>query len=197
MSAILRGKVSFLLIFLLLSPKNVFAQCANSILPSCNVYESCFERYCPCKDKTDEYFLSFGKKYCEAFLSNTSLSEDGKKWREATLTCLQEKVVEVLPIDDPKSCDCSKMKAFAMGTHVACYTLPGKSICDLPISDIGSISNTIIFNKTFIDILKEGPEATKQVRAVFEKCSTSAKEDDRRKRWAFLLRMLNGKLRSN
>ncbi len=171
-----------------------YGQCVNSATASCNVYQACFDKYCPCKDKNDDYFMSFGKKYCEAFLANTTLSEAGKAWRDTTLVCLQEKAVEVLPIDNPMSCDCAKMKSFAMSTHVDCYTQSKASLCDLPLTDVTSVTNTIIFNKAFINVLKDSPEAIQQVRGVFQKCSTTAKEENRRKRWAFLLKVLNGKL---
>src|SRR5436309_1041028 len=73
------------------------AQCSNSIKPSCGVYATCFAKYCPCNG-SDEYFLTYGKKYCEKFLGLATFSAEGVKWRDKTLVCLQEAIVPRLDI---------------------------------------------------------------------------------------------------
>ena len=106
------------------------AQCRNTTTPSCDVYASCFAKYCPCSGQS-EYFLSYGKKYCERFLASNKLSEAGKKWRNATLRCLQEKIIPRLDISEHPTCNCSAMRQYALDTHVSCYTEPEASICKL------------------------------------------------------------------
>lgn len=124
-------------------PKIGAAQCVNSAVPSCGVYESCFAKFCPCSGSSDEYFLTYGQKYCERFLAKDNLSAAGKKWRDATLTCLQETIVPRLDISTSPQCDCAAMRKFAFDSHVACYTQPGASICDLPVSEMVSIGMTV------------------------------------------------------
>src|ERR1700722_13591804 len=98
-------------ISLALSLSPALGQCVNSGKLSCNVYASCFERYCPCEGTKDGYFLRYGKKYCDRFIGSDGWSEKGNKWRDATLLCLQEKIVPKLNISETPSCDCKAMKA--------------------------------------------------------------------------------------
>ena len=99
----------------------VNAQCANSVSPSCDVYEKCFAKYCPCDGEKTEYFRAYGLKYCKAFLANSSLSVQGKAWRDSTLACLQESIVPKLDISASPTCNCGEMQKFAFNTHVAAY----------------------------------------------------------------------------
>lgn len=171
-------------------------QCWNTINPSCDVYETCFNRYCRCEGSGFEYSLSFGKTYCNAFLGESELTPEGKKWRDSTLRCLQEVLVPLIPIEANPSCNCEELKKFAYGSHVACYTQEGASVCDLPSSDITKIAKTIIFNKNIINTLKDYKEGYQQVKGVFSKCSTTAKEVKTRKKWKFYLKLLTGKVGS-
>lgn len=112
------------------------AQCLNSQQPSCGVYANCFAKLCNCAGSPAEYFLRYGKKYCEVFLDLKTLSPQGKAWRDSTLRCLQEKIVPALPADgQAHTCDCKKTETFAFDSHVACYTQPSASICALPKED--------------------------------------------------------------
>ena len=116
------------------SPLN--ARCLNTETPSCSVYESCFADLCPCFDSEYEYFTSYGKKYCEAFLDLSTLSSAGKLWRDATLRCLQEKIVPILPINKASdNCECESIQTKSFDFHVSCYTQSHASICDLPVGD--------------------------------------------------------------
>ena len=120
------------------------AQCANSATPSCGVYESCFAKLCNCKNTPGEYFISYGKRYCETFLNLPGLSDRGTIWRNSTLRCLQETIVPILPVDGKaETCDCPSIQIAAFDAHVACYTAPGKSICNLPGSDWVLVLNAV------------------------------------------------------
>ncbi|MGY4629836.1 hypothetical protein [Bradyrhizobium sp. USDA 4486] len=139
------------------------AQCANNVNLSCNVYATCFAKYCPCKEQ-NEYFLAYGKKYCEKFLGLSNFSQTGVKWRDKTLLCLQEAIVPKLDISENPSCDCKAMRAFAFETHVKCY-LSDPSICTLPATDMLKILNTVGLGSTITD-----PDSRTQFKAVLSKC---------------------------
>jgi hypothetical protein len=166
----------------------VRAQCANAVTPSCGVYDSCFAKYCPCDGKPTEYFRTYGLKYCKAFLANSSLSMQGKAWRDSTLVCLQESIVPKLDISANPSCNCGEMRPFAFATHVACYTKPGASICDLPSSDVAAIAKTVDI-KDLVD-----DTGWRQMRDIAVQCEASAPDDGRRTAWKTMAKVL--KLRS-
>lgn len=116
------------------------AQCVNSAQPSCGVYENCFAKLCNCAGSPTEYFIRYGKKYCEVFINLPGLSKQGKSWRDSTLHCLQEKIVPKLPPDSAaNTCDCKRTETLAFDTHVACYTQASPSICSLPPEDWAAI----------------------------------------------------------
>ena len=120
----------------ILIPIEASAECVNTSTPSCGVYETCFANRCSCSDSKNEYFISYGKKYCEVFLNLPTLSSAGMKWRDSTLRCLQETIVPRLPPDGQAStCNCKSMQTIAYDSHVMCYTKPGASICNLPAAD--------------------------------------------------------------
>lgn len=152
------------------------AQCVNTTTPSCQVYEICFAKYCPCQGD-DDYFLRYGKKYCEAFLGAANFSDAGKKWRDRTLTCLQEKIVPKLDISDNPSCNCGEMRSFAFDTHVSCYTQTGASICDLGADDVLEITRIIEIGDALT------ADGLKQSKKVAEICSTKAPDAVRRGLW--------------
>lgn len=79
------------------------AQCVNSIETSCSVYSTCFEKHCNCAGSEDEYLISFGMNYCNAFLSEHEFSSTGKLWRDSALRCLQESLVPIIPLDESKT----------------------------------------------------------------------------------------------
>lgn len=124
-----------LCVFLLYIPLSS-AQCINTATPSCGVYNSCFADRCHCDNSEFEYFKSYGKKYCEVFLDIPNFSAKGKAWRNATLKCLQEKIVPELPSDgQADTCNCKSMQLHAYDSHVECYTQPNNSICALEPND--------------------------------------------------------------
>lgn len=117
-------------------PLPSLSQCVNTMTPTCGVYTSCFADRCACDGSPFEYFKSYGAKYCTAFLELPGLSAKGAAWRNATLKCLQEKIVPLLPKDgQSESCNCQQMQLSAFDSHVACYTQPSASICELDVSD--------------------------------------------------------------
>ncbi|PDQ20101.1 hypothetical protein CN311_16025 [Mesorhizobium sanjuanii] len=143
---------------------------------SCGVYEACFAKYCSCSGE-NEYFLSYGKPYCEKFLAtDDGWSDAGKKWRDATLLCLQEKIVPQLDISEDPQCDCKKMKEFAFQTHVDCYTQAQASVCDLEWTDYKKIYDTIsVWNDLATD-----QYGRRQFKKVFAICA--AKKYDKEKK---------------
>ncbi len=182
-------------IFLLFACVPVMANCVNSITPSCDVYDSCFNKYCNCTGSDEEYLMSFGKQYCDAFLNEHSFTSNGNQWRDNTLRCLQEAIVPSIPFTDTKSCNCQEVKKIAYTSHVSCYTQPNSSVCDLPSADIKLIATTIIFNSKFISAMKDYSLGIEQVRDTFTKCSSTAKEEGNRKQWTFYSKLLHGKLK--
>jgi hypothetical protein len=139
------------------------AQCVNPITPNCDFYERCLERYCHCGWTSSSYALTYGQKYCKRFIATTSLSPSGKKWRDATLLCLQEKLVPIVPIDNPASCDCAKVRDTAYRIHAACYSQPQASICDLSVSDLATIDRVVDDSDKFD---KDGLKALRGVLSV-------------------------------
>lgn len=143
------------------------AQCSNSATPSCSVYDSCFAKFCSCSGP-NEYFVTYGKKYCERFLNDSHFSAAGKAWRDKTLVCLQEKIIPRLDISVNPSCDCGAMRTFAFQSHVSCYKQAGNSICDLPIGDVNEIRKVVDVSDAF------SSEGWRQMRQVADKRSRKA-----------------------
>ncbi|MNF66498.1 hypothetical protein D3C84_482910 [compost metagenome] len=165
------------LLFMCSIAMSAWAGCENQATPSCAVYQSCFAKYCSCKDSEDEYFNRYGAKYCKVFLENISFSDSGKAWRDSTLRCLQESIVPRLDLNNPSACDCKAMKDFAYKSHVSCYTSADHSICDLPLSDVYNIYRAVNIK----DALSS--EGWKQMHTVSAICSKTSSEDGRRSLW--------------
>lgn len=107
--------------------------------PGCGIYAQ-VERACPCGAKG--YALGYGRKYCRRFAALDGLSAKGRRWRDATIACLQETLREALP-DEPAGCDCAKLKRAAYASHFSCYVLAPVSFCDLPADDLALIHRSI------------------------------------------------------
>uniref|UniRef100_Q07JF2 Uncharacterized protein n=1 Tax=Rhodopseudomonas palustris (strain BisA53) TaxID=316055 RepID=Q07JF2_RHOP5 len=152
-------------LFAVLNASSAIAQCSNSIQPSCGVYATCFAKYCPCA-AGDEYFVTYGKKYCEKFLGIGTFSESGQKWRNKTLLCLQEAIVPKLDISNKPTCDCKSMRQYAFDSHVKCY-LADPSICSLSTGDMLKILNAVGLGSTITD-----KDSRKQFKLVLSKCLT-------------------------
>jgi hypothetical protein len=158
------------ILFLALST-NIWAQCQSNKQLSCSVYNTCFDKYCPCENTSDGYFLRYGKKYCDRFLASNGWSEKGQKWRDQTLLCLQESIVPKLSIVEHPTCDCKAMKQFAYQTHVKCYTQPSASVCSLELADYKKIYNIIDVK----DDLFGDPFGRQQMREVLSICKSDQK----------------------
>lgn len=162
------------------------AQCINTMKPSCGVYQTCFAQACNCSTSPDEYFVAFGASYCKAFLEQSEFSENGVKWRDSTLRCLQEAIVPALPSVVGGACNCNAAKQYALSTHVACYTQPSASVCDLPIADISKVAATILADGPFKQLLKDKQGALAQALATVEVCVSTAKDPASRTSWQAL-----------
>jgi hypothetical protein len=156
---------------LALSAIGAVAQCQSNAQLSCQVYNSCFDKYCPCENTPYGYFIRYGKKYCNRFLASSGWSEKGNNWRNRTLLCLQERIVPNLPITEHPACDCRSMKDFAFKTHVECYTQPGASVCNLDLADYKKIYDIIDVR----DDLFSDPYGRKQMRDVLAICKDDPK----------------------
>jgi hypothetical protein len=108
---------------------------------SCGLYNQLNFR-CNCTGQ-DNYLLSYGLKYCKRFLGATRWSPAGAEWRNQTLACLQNEMVQHLATTSSHACDCKKIKEFASETHILCYTQQVASVCRLPPSDLREIYRII------------------------------------------------------
>lgn len=129
---------------------------------SCDVYSQ-FERRCHCAD-AGNYFLAYGRKYCERALAEAGWSQAGTLWRNRTLLCLQRALYEAIPKHRAQRCDCQQIKRFAFETHVRCYTQQPTSVCRLPLSDWLTAYRVIDAN----DLLSE--DGTRQILAITQTC---------------------------
>lgn len=154
----------------LMQSKYAWAQCTVQDMPSCNVYNTCFDRYCRCTG-ADNYFISYGQKYCNRFLNETGWSPAGKQWRDKTLLCLQKSIAAKLSLLSPATCSCREMKEFAFQTHINCYTQNAASVCNLPIADWRRIVS-IIDTADFIDSY-----GASQVMATLEICLSNYSDE--------------------
>lgn len=87
----------------------------------------------------DGYLVGYGSRYAERFYRYTRpwMSSAGKKWIDATLVCLQEKLRE--RIDAQTSCE--DVRTIAFDSHPECYVDSG--FCQLPLSDWFAVAATI------------------------------------------------------
>ena len=145
--------------------------CVNPTLPDCEFYTKCVEATCKCGfSSSSGYALSYGKKYCELFKGETNFSAQGKKWRDSTLRCLQEKLVSELPTS-PDRCDCADLQQKAFRSHVECYTRSEASICDLPISD------AVVLNRLIDNSNKFDTEGIRAISGVGKVCLLQSAKD--------------------
>jgi hypothetical protein len=141
---------------------NVNGQPANVPQLSCDMYDRLNQR-CNCKGH-DNYLLSYGRRYCYRFLTATDWSQLGNEWRNQTLACLQNALIENLAKTTARVCDCKRLKDFAFQTHVRCYTQQAASVCRLPISDLVTIYRII----DSVDLLD--PYGLRQILGVIRIC---------------------------
>lgn len=87
----------------------------------------------------DGYLAGYGTRYAERFYRHTRpwMSPAGKRWIDATLVCLQERLRE--RIDASTSCD--DVRTIAFDSHPECYVESG--FCGLPLTDWFAVAATI------------------------------------------------------
>ncbi|ETV98092.1 hypothetical protein H310_08837, partial [Aphanomyces invadans] len=117
-------------------------QCQRPVPKSCAFYSQCIEVAHPCGPRG--YAIDFGEKYCVKFNEKKDwFSEDGRRWLDGTMTCLQQKLVPMLR---SPNVTCEAIRTFAFNSHPACYTNDNDnnfSVCDLPIGDWMSLVRVI------------------------------------------------------
>jgi hypothetical protein len=118
----------------------VLLLCGSAEGANCDFYNR-LNRYCGCKET--DYFLGYGRRYCDRFQNATGWTPAGAKWRDRTLVCLQESLTQQIKRDLNGVCNCEKAKAIAWQTHVRCYTQSSASVCQLPIADVAKIYSII------------------------------------------------------
>ena len=137
--------------------------------PSCTAYRDRFPQRCRCDGDRDEYFGTYGLKYCNRFMANTAFSDAAARWRDRTLVCLQDRIAAKLDALPGPGCDCAAMRTFAFESHVDCYTQAQHSICRLQPGDVAEIVGTI----DMADLLRTR-EGLAQALAVASKCASQA-----------------------
>ena len=105
---------------------------------ACELYRQ-LERRCDCP--ANNYFGSYGRKYCERFMLSAGWSPAGLRWRDRTAACLTAELTRFLP--RARGCGCADVKAFAFESHARCYTAQPASACKLPLSDIARIYSLV------------------------------------------------------
>lgn len=87
----------------------------------------------------DGYLIGYGTRYAERFYRNTRpwMSPAGKRWLDATLVCLQDRLRE--RIDSSTTCD--DVRTIAFDSHPECYVESG--FCGLPLTDWFAVAATI------------------------------------------------------
>jgi hypothetical protein len=93
------------------------------------------------------YYLGYAHKYCDRFQTETRplMTAAGQDWLDCTLVCLQEHVMNNIPVE--ASCDATMESAIA--AHNGCYLQCG--LCSLPPGDLDLVQNTIDGNDIVLD----------------------------------------------
>jgi len=131
---------------------------------NCALYDR-LDRQCGCKG-TDEYFVSYGRRYCQRFLRSSGWTSAGTRWRDQTLVCLQQSLSRAMHQDAAHVCSCQNTRDIAWQSHVRCYTQASASVCRLPLSDLLKIYSII----DAADLLN--PFGFSQVLAIANTCLT-------------------------
>jgi hypothetical protein len=106
----------------------------------CQFYLRCIEDQVQCG--IHGYPQGYGFRYCEKFSAESHFSPRGEVWVEKTRQCLQESLLPYVTVT-PDEHTCRQLMDDAFNSHPQCYTLPGSSICQLPIGDVRLICQTI------------------------------------------------------
>jgi hypothetical protein len=110
---------------------------------SCSFYIDCIEENFHCGNSG--YPVDYGNRYCEIFKDlDTELTEKGRQWRDSTMLCLQETLLEQIITSSRPRIGCQQIESWGFGSHAPCYTQEGRSICFLdPIRDLPTIISAI------------------------------------------------------
>eukprot|EP00698_Gefionella_okellyi_P019106 TRINITY_DN5809_c0_g1_i1.p1 TRINITY_DN5809_c0_g1~~TRINITY_DN5809_c0_g1_i1.p1 ORF type:complete len:176 (+),score=13.24 TRINITY_DN5809_c0_g1_i1:100-627(+) len=106
-------------------------ECAHPVSGTCDFYPDCLEKAHPCG--ASGYAMGFGNVFCHKFSSLQHLTPAATTWRDSTRACLQDALVPLVhDLNAPGAqITCSQIETIAFNSHVACYTQPAHSICDL------------------------------------------------------------------
>jgi hypothetical protein len=154
-----QAEVSFELDFSLsAAPNNPITPLKCSALVGTCEYYSCLSNELKCN--SNEYLLSFGKKYCDLFVrDNSSYSLEGQSFLARVRPCLQEALeAEADAVGRSKGFTCTAAATTAPMHHTYCYEAAG--YCQLAPNDQALILNAIwlrvlenpAFWRTAIDI---------------------------------------------
>ncbi len=116
-------------------------------------YNNFNKRYHSMGFKAPKYYLSYGKKYCEAFEKlKPSLSGFGQTWVDKTAYSLQVRMEKLLQNRPSVEVNEKELKKCAYQSHTDAYLESGFKY--LPLSDILKISQTISFWDKVIGIVE-------------------------------------------
>jgi len=144
-------------------PEQLPASCFHPT-GDCNWYLDCLDKrfaYGP-----SSYAVNYGLKYCNRFKSLTpqDLTPSGLQWRDATMVCLQQKLVPLLSQTSAPTSE--QITSLAFDSHPGCYTNNGSvGICSDP-HDWATIATTV--DKEDLLTMK----SAKQSAAVAQLCGT-------------------------
>eukprot|EP01130_Rhizamoeba_saxonica_P019123 TRINITY_DN9807_c0_g1_i1.p1 TRINITY_DN9807_c0_g1~~TRINITY_DN9807_c0_g1_i1.p1 ORF type:complete len:181 (+),score=24.61 TRINITY_DN9807_c0_g1_i1:48-590(+) len=137
----------------------VDCSCSNPANGTCDFYVNCLETAFQCGPSG--YPLGYGYYYCQKF-ETQKFTPQGEVWVKTTASCLQQKLVPL--VQDDAGWNCSSLTDYAFDTHPVCYTTPGASVCNLPISDVLKVLRVLKLKDIF------DKRALKQMERVMEKC---------------------------
>ncbi|KAJ6643668.1 hypothetical protein Bhyg_08632 [Pseudolycoriella hygida] len=131
----------FVVITLVIFVATVSGQACVPSSTDCSFYSDCLEAAVPCGP--NGYALGYGLKFCQKFKARSLLfSPRGRQWILSTTKCLQNALVPIASGEVVKTC--SEIQDYAYDSHPDCYTQPGHSVCDLPITDWALILTIIL-----------------------------------------------------
>lgn len=110
---------------------------ANAIAGHEAAFYQCAEDTLQCGP--NGYLVGYGTRYAQRFYRHTRpwMSAEGKRWLDATLVCLQERLRERIDA----STSCVDVRTIAFDSHPECYVESG--FCELPLTDLFAVAATI------------------------------------------------------
>ena len=150
-------KIWISLCIFLIIPRAFSQSICAPLLEYCSYY-TCISNELGCGPQ--DYFNSFGKKYCSQFERNENhFSPHGQVFLKEVANCLREEIENNL-----STITCSTAKPKAASHHVRCYIEAG--FCGLSFMDRYRIFQTIykpvLFDKIFRNVASEIYEACRR-----------------------------------